>query len=557
MPAIRAKLFSGMFPLRDVRLLPDEAASDCSDVDTAGGAVDGVTSPGRIALLNPSTNRVYRIPLANASDLSKSFWMQFDDPDTDVCRTPIVNDSFERYYWASPSRGIRYSTKARIIAGQTDYRLGVQRPGTGMVVTPGGSTPPLKSRSYVVTYVSIYGEESQPSNPVNGNGGETDTWVLSLIPQPVNDPDKAPIEHINIYRTTTATSGTTTFFKVAEIPAGQTVFNDNLTTSKVTGQGQLLSTIWASPPADLQGIVEMPNGIFVGWTGNTLRFSENYRPHAWPEEYALTVQYPIVGLGVFGNTCVICTAGHPAVVTGSKPNSMSIYKEDTSLPCLSRGSIVSADGGVYYATEVGLVFISPNGIHITTSDLIGRDLWAKDFAPATIRAMYIDGRYTATRVADTIKDGFSLQPNNQQSGVIRITKFGTAKTLFIDPWSGKSLYVATDESNVNYVFEWRPSGGARLPYTWKSKEFHMAYPMNMSTSQMFFDEVKPSTVERNQLRVWADRRLVFTGEFEKTGEERRLPSGFLATVWQFEVYGVSQIHSVHIATTSKELRDID
>lgn len=557
MPAIRCTVFAGMFPLRNVRLLPDEAAADGSNLEVASGALEGTPSPLAVATIGGAAESAYRIPTGPASDLTASYWLEFGDPNTDVARSPIVNDSFERYYWASPTQGARYNTKLRILGGQPSFALGVVRPTGTCVVSPAPTPTPVETRSYLVTFRTIYGEESQPSNPTEASGSTSGTWALTNIPQPVPDPDRAPIDKIVIYRTITSSAGISTFYQVAEINVGVTSYNDTLSSTTVSGQGQLRTTNWDVPVAGLEGLIAMPNGILVGFKGNTLYFSENYRPHAWPAAYATTTQYPIVGLGVYGNTCVIATTGTPAAVTGVKSSTMNLTSYSSPTPCVSRQSVVSALDGVYYASENGLVFISSSGISMPTEGFIGRKEWSSAYAPSTIKAMFVDGRYTAIRQITGVTRGFSFRVDKLDDGVtwLDIPSLTTARSLRVDPWSGKGIYVAQDGAERR-VFQWRPVNATPLEYRWKSKEFLLPRPVSMSAAQIFFEPPTAPMTEIGRLRVWADGVLRFDQPFTTDKREIRLPSGFLASVWQFEVESSVKIMSVHMATTVTELRNV-
>ena len=50
----------------------------------------------------------------------------------------------------------------------------------------------------------------------------------------------------------------------------------------------LTSDLYEAPPNDLQGICLHSSGALAGYSGNTLRFSEPYLPHAWPADYSYT-----------------------------------------------------------------------------------------------------------------------------------------------------------------------------------------------------------------------------------------------------------------------------
>lgn len=74
----------------------------------------------------------------DAAITGDSVWMEFDDPDTDVLRSPVVDDSFERYYFASASVTPKYNTRDRILNGDNPWLLGVPAPGCAPTVEVAG-----------------------------------------------------------------------------------------------------------------------------------------------------------------------------------------------------------------------------------------------------------------------------------------------------------------------------------------------------------------------------------------------------------------------------------
>lgn len=109
----------------------------------------GSSSSGRMAwqnqgnatsVLNGGLNQTFDGSITGAST-----WLEFLDPDTDVMRSPVVDDTFDRYYFASPSLPPQYNTRARIEAGQPAWMLGVPAPGCapGVTVSGGGNTTTL------------------------------------------------------------------------------------------------------------------------------------------------------------------------------------------------------------------------------------------------------------------------------------------------------------------------------------------------------------------------------------------------------------------------------
>jgi hypothetical protein len=68
-------------------------------------------------------------------------WLEFLDQDTNVVKSQVVDDEFDRYYSASPSQEPLYNTYDRITAGKPFWKLGVPAPGCAPMVsvTAGGN----------------------------------------------------------------------------------------------------------------------------------------------------------------------------------------------------------------------------------------------------------------------------------------------------------------------------------------------------------------------------------------------------------------------------------
>lgn len=569
MGLLRLSGFTGGWPIRDSRALPDNAAAKAVNVHSFGGAYLRSYRSGTLRkTLEAGTATVFRIPIGSPSEgLDASFWMQFTDIDTDVVRAPIVNDQYERIYWASPSTGLKYAPKASIIAGATGLDVGVSPPTAVPVVAPvagtgaldpvtGLNTAPKVTREYLVTYISEYGEESQPG-PAYGVTGFTDQdWLVDPIPQPGSPGTRAAFQKIRLYRTITSITGVTGFYKVVDLDVGTTFYMDRLSDTTVSGNTLLGTDTWALPPAGMQGLVAMPNGIFVSWKDNNLFFSENYHPHAWPVEYMITVDFPIVGLGVFGSSCVVCTTGTPAVVSGIKANAISMTKIDTPLPCLSRHSIVSAPEGVYYASPDGLVTVGSAGIAVVTQDLFDRKGWLWN-SPGAFRSALVNGQYLVSWGvhAPPEGDGLIFSPSEPSKFGVSYVNLGAAiDNVGVEPWSGRPYYI-----QGTGLYEWDVPDNSELAYSWLSKEFIYPQPTNFSAAQLYFDDdAGPVTLKVNALLRGEDGTLswqeVFNAAISRSGQELRLPSGFRSDVWQVEFSGTAKLQAFLMATTVKELR---
>src|SRR5215207_1578199 len=226
MGVLRLAGFSGMWPIRDARALPDNAALYARNIDCDGGAyLKGNRPHTLVKPLLALTSTVYRFPLAGANTLVNSHWMEFQSLYAEVHRGPLINDGFERYYWGSPA-GLRYAPRATIEATPTHmdtagFKLGVLAPTTAPVITSvTGGVAPIVTRQYLVTFQNAYGEESAPSLPVEGDGNANGTWNIDSIPQPPAPGDYTTFSTIRLYRTVTGSSGLTDFFLVAELVVG-------------------------------------------------------------------------------------------------------------------------------------------------------------------------------------------------------------------------------------------------------------------------------------------------------------------------------------------------
>lgn len=421
------------------------------------------------------------------------------------------------------------------------------------------------TRSYVYTVVNSFGEESAPSPPtiVTGYFGYNSTstsayWSIFDLALPVMT-GYAPAAAIHVYRTVTAASGVTTYFKVAELDDSATSTPDGYSDAEAASFGALETETWAVPVTGMKGIAQMPNGIFVGFKDNNIYFSEPYRPHAWPAEYTITVEHDVVGLGVFGNTCVTCTTGYPAAVSGSRPEAMSFMQTSTPYPCKSRRSIVPTPSGVIYSSTNALVMFGPGGVSEVTPGLIDRDDWT-DYTGSGHSAVMHDGRYVG-HVNSAANVAYMLQPASSMLGMTLLETQSTSaeEYLFTDPWTGRALLISG-----NNLYEFMPVSDTLDTVTWVSKEFVLPRPVNFGAAAVYHTppELGYSGSNYGTLKIYAWRRgdlartLVYNQAIGKSGVPFRLPSGFMADIWQFEISTPVTVTALHVATSVKELRSV-
>lgn len=150
MTAFKLNQFGGELPAWDPRLLPDGQSTASFNGYLFSGALQGWRMPKLLrTLANPSAAYAYRIPSTsinaqgistfNSDITSASTWLEFNDPDTNVVKSQVVNDAFQRFYVASPTQGApTYNTLARIQSGQTSFQLGINPPTVAPIIGVNG-----------------------------------------------------------------------------------------------------------------------------------------------------------------------------------------------------------------------------------------------------------------------------------------------------------------------------------------------------------------------------------------------------------------------------------
>lgn len=585
---IKFQHFGGMIPAVDDRLLPETAAAVSRDAFLYSGRLEGWRKPKLLfTLLGGATRKAYRIPVDSASSKigDPSYWVEFDDADTDVVRSPTVDDSFERYYFASPAIPPAYNTKARIAADLPAWVLGVPAPISAPSVGPaGGGLGLAVARSYVYTYVTEYGEEGPPSDFTLQNGFTDDTWTIDVTAPAANDMGvDRNITAIRIYRTVTGATGSASFFLVAELDTLTLTYDDTLSDATVALNVELPSTTWEGPPSDLQGIVQAPNGMLVGFRTNEVWFCEPFRPHAWPSIYTISTEFPIVGLGVVGQSIVACTKGYPVILQGNNPNTVTDTAIRISEPCTCRGGILSSLDGVYYPSANGLIKVTPFGqVENVTLNWITREEWA-DLVPlrggrairvgpayVTFGSVFVDPDTDADNGTESLYgasiDLTTTAPAAPRFGELSAPDDISIYNAWLDFWTATPLII---QDGKVWYYDFADTDPEYLPFLWRSKIFQDVSKRNYEAMRIWFD-VPDSTPAQNGtrntdptqtladdqygiVRVYADGVLRTTRELRTSGELLRIASGFKTEFWQWEFEGRVKIIGAQVAHTVKEL----
>jgi len=616
MTAFKLENFGGIRPRMSRRLLPNNAATTADNTKLLEGELRGYHKPVILKDLSGfgfTVGRAYRIPASVTG--STDAWLAFESPNTDIIRSPVLGDEFNRYYWASDNGAPMYNTLARIVAGNTGsnapWLLGVPEPANSLTVTPPSGSSEV--RSYIYTFVSAYNEEGPPSNPTTATGASSGTWNLSGGSTSWTGTTQVDVAYVNIYRTV-PNSTNTGFFFVAQVPIATWIadsgsYSDTSLNTAVALNNTITYVDNFPPPSNMEGFALMPGGFLVGFQGRNLLFTEAYLPHAWNPDYNLATEFEIVGIVVWSQTAIICTTSNLYLGSGSTPSAFTLQKLDGVTPCLSRRGIVSTVSGVYFPTVDGLAMFNVNGLNTITQPILTKEEWA-DFSPTTLIAAQLGLQYIAFQSTD---EGFQINPTEDSAEMATITAFNNVTGVETDRYTGNPYLIIN-----NVAFDWDPSSAQRLYWHWVSKEVQfpkflnfgafkikadfgaidvsenvaavygpydtarfaagplnpMGYNMMGGISPYHKGLVSGNTLPENMMPMGGGplyniaelesqeigvRLVVYCNGVVVSDQTvtddtiRRLPAGFKHDIWQFEMFGNTNMYSLQVAETGKEL----
>lgn len=579
MPAIKLIGFSGEQPRIVPRLMPETAAQSAVNTRLDDGGLTPVRKTVFEATADSATCRsIYR---------HDGDWLCWED-EVDAAPGPVAQD---RLYFTGDGQ-----PKMRV--GGDVFPLAVPRPAGALTAAlTGAGAGDVVTRLYVYTWVTSFGEESEPapvSNAVDWQPGQ-DVELSGFAAAPSG----RAITHQRIYRSQTGQSGTYFYF-VAERAASAADFTDTVAADAF--QEPLPSAAWNAPPGDLAGLVALPNGMMAAFSGNRLYFCEPYRPHAWPEKYVLTTEYPIVGVRGMASAVLVMTTGLPYMATGASPETMQMMKLEHNLPCINARGIVDLGYAVAYPSNEGLVMVKADGsFALATANMFDRDGWMA-LSPGTMIGAQHLGRYvafyrTVGARGETLA-GALLIDLSAQAFLIRLDADATA--CFHDIAGGGLYFLKRDTTEIRRVDA--PNAARALQY-WKSKQFVLPYPENFGAIRIdatgggeavdeaayhaereaailangdaiaagpvggALNEVPLNEVSLNgdtlapiprlnqstlAVGIYADGEMV--ASVTRANRIVRLPAGFRARTWEIDVFSDVPVEQITVAKTVDELK---
>ena len=514
--------FNGEMPKLDEHYLPEGYAVTARNVRLSSGSLRALRAG----------NQLHEFPANGNDDFTyhDGVWLGFNH-DIDAAPGPVDDNRLYVTHSGAPPQL---------------YRDGAWYP----LALPNPTVPPAPARTgtlnnetavavaYCFTWVTSLGEESGPS-PVSASTLFSTGTTITLTMPAGGNANGRPVAHKRIYRSLTSTSGTTDFYLIAQVPAADTSFAD------IHGAYPEMEAMTVKdfdpPPAGMQGLVAMPNGMMAAFSGKELLFSEPWQPHAWPGAYALTTNTFIVGLCAIGTSLAVMTRGNPYIVQGLAPDAMAMQKVESPYPCLAKRSIVDMGYAAVYASPVGLVEISESGARVISSSIWTKDEWGI-LSPSTMRAARFGDAYVFSCVqqGQTVRKTYIVNLSGETPALSQCDL--EVRAFFTDAEQNRTFFLDADGRNVL-----RFDAGDPLTYTWRSKQYRFGTPEALGALRI---ETPRGATGAVSVMVFADGELKHT--VSAVDEIRRLPDGEHRD-WQFVLTGTREVLRVSVAQTPMEV----
>jgi hypothetical protein len=328
----------------------------------------------------------------------------------------------------------------------------------------------------------------------------------------------------------------------------------------------LESDNYEQPPEDLQGLVAIQNNILAGFSGNVVYFSEPGVFHAWPSEYAITLEHNIVGLASISGFLLVLTDAYPYSVSGSDPATFSQSRIDANYPCLNRRSIVNMGFGIVYATHEGLAVFSPSvGPAIITKLLYNSDTWRTDLDPSTLVATFYNDNYFASHSTGAIT--YERDGRDQNVGGFFVDHDYTFTATWYDSPTNKLFLVSGTNGDI---LEWNVPTQPSATMQWKSKTIITKDFINLGAARVIADYTDVTTIWDTTLDNWeasaelwntsdevtfqlyANKQLIFTRTLN-SDDTFRMPTGYKTDTFEVSVQGNVRIRAIHLGSTPRSL----
>jgi hypothetical protein len=467
--------------------------------------------------------------------IDTQYWLAFT-VDVDFARSLLANDTTERTYGTAGSFTKPAYTDNTFL-GSTPYPtsyyyMGIPAPATGMTATVNtAGTGNNETRTYVSTYVRYNDDEGPPSQAVTLICAAGSSVNLSAFPS-----DPSATYGVTKRRIYVATTGDFRLCVDSTVLATATLVDSGTRGEILQTGGSTAKPDWEPPDDNMIGLIELWNGMHGGFYKNQYGTCVPYKPHAWPVVYRRQIPDRIIGTAKFSDSWVLATSGIPRVVRGASPEGMLDKPINLKEGCVAKRSVVGVEHGVCWASNRGLCYYGTKGAMVLTRNIFTEAQW-QALVPSTILGAYWQGYYIGF-YNDGTRRGFML-PVDDPSGVIFLTQ--GAYATFSDPLSG-TLYIL-DSSNV--IKKW--DAGTVMSATFKSRVFRHPRAVTPSAARII------GTTYPVTFSLWADGTLKVNAQSIANDTPFRLPGGYAAEEFQYQIVGTGPIEMVAVAEEMVDL----
>ena len=446
------------------------------------------------------------------------------------------------------------------------------RPRLGIGGTPTGDS--VTSVSYVVCFGRAWAngilDIGPASDPAFVVGSANDTTIDVRPGQTVtvagfsgaNAGGREACNTVLLFRSVTTSWGSSTYQLVANQlidttsapPTREFTIIDNMGSPQGITLPEHSNT---ALPTGASGFISLNNGLYCAYKGSTLYVSNLNRPYAFPQEYTVTIQDKIVGVGAYGNTAVLLTDSAPVLVTISDPTNPVVRPMQDPMPCMSKRSIVSTSKGVMYASDRGIILLSSSAPQNVTQNIYDAVAWKAlnpnnmicNFMGNSLYMFHADMTYYELMNFDEYSFN-SLYATLTDSGTVRHMPnlSGGCRATFWDKETS-SLFVASMSSpGTLQRYSVAPTGTYDSSGTWTSKVFVSAQGDWCPAA------IKISSTSALTTKVMLKGITIFNGSVP-ANKPYRLPAGYTGDELQFSltIPSGAAVHSVTIASSMTEL----
>lgn len=598
--------FGGEQPRVSAKLLDDNRAQEAQNCKLFRGTLEPWNEPASasdsLSLSSPKTIFYYR----------NKHWFEWD-ADVDVIRSPIARDDYQRVYYTGDGKPKKTDSSVATSSTpypDTAYLMEVPKPDNAPEVSVADSSDEanVEATAYVVTFVSDYGEEGQPSDAsevvdmqfksrdiqdvdtdedaidIDGDGrddwGEDDT--VAIVDSTGNDGDYTIASVSYDEDSDTTTIG----------------FNESISDSTADGELRTrveLSDIPTTPSGDynLDKVriyryhAGSTNGEYV-LVGEVSIGTSDYTDTTVPQELGEvlpTAEYntppeDMEGLVIMANGVAAGFSGNEVCL--SEPflpyTYPSEYRQSTDYPIVGLGAfgttlVVLTEGSPYILTGVdpasmtmeelglpqacvskrgivsiqgGVIYPSPDGLVMVGEG--GPRILTRDILTRDQWQDYnpssIHAYYHDNRYHGFYDDG------STQAGFIFDPQDPQNTWTDVDTYATAGY--ADLETDTLYLVEdgelvkW-DQGDDPMTFRWRSKVFQPKGAVNFTCGR-----IVAASYDKLFFRLYVDGQLALEQQV-RSDAIFRLPSGFRAREWEIELEGEDPVDWVAIASSPTEI----